>query len=340
MTSPKQLYEEVSGGKFQAAYYFFGTEDYRITEAQKFVARQFLRGSRQMATNYRRIDARRTSAKDLITELATLSMLGERQVFAVSDFQTYSPSDITRVLGLLTPAPKDRVVIFSSPSSRTPKKNSSFFGAVTKVAQPVEFRKLSGPEVQAQVKVRLKEAELGIEPDAAHLLAELIAGSRGALIAETDKLINYKQAGETVTVADIHRMVSGCETFSIFELTDIIISGDSKRTLAAIERLLAAGQAPSTLVSLMLQHFLSLYLVKNRRKPLSGREFLTGKFAEQASRFNNARLEDLIIDIADTEAALRQGRFKPEMALEILALTVCSEGRRKDEPDFPGRKHG
>ncbi len=311
------------------SYYFFGTEDYRIAEAEKFIARQFL-PDRQLITNYRKIDGKKTSCADLITELSSLPMLGERQVFAITSFQSYPPKEIERILRLLTPAQPDRVVIFSSPSSKTPKKNSGFFTAVTKVAEPVEFRRLSQREVESLIRRNLEKEGIHIEPQAVTLLAELIAGNRGALEAETSKLANYRQAGETVSVEDVRQIASGYEVFNIFQVADVVVTGNTRKVLQMIESLLAAGNSASTVTSLMLQHFISLYLVKNGKKPLGRRGFLIPKLTEQATKYDNSRLEEIIVDIADTEAELRKGRLKPEMALEILALTLAgesSEGR-------------
>ncbi|MEW5994089.1 MAG: hypothetical protein AB1744_06810, partial [Candidatus Zixiibacteriota bacterium] len=98
----------------------------------------------------------------------------------------------------------------------------------------------------------------------------------------------------------------------------------------SIESLLAGGYTPSTLVTLMLQHFMSLYLVKNGKPPVGNRNFLIPKFNEQARRFDQGRLEQIVLDIADTDAELRRTRFKPDMALEMLALRLMGERRRAD----------
>ena len=324
MATPQKLFQDVSAGKFKPAYYFFGSEDYRIVEAEKFVARQFL-PDRQLATNYRKIDGKKTSCADLLAELSSLPLLGERQVFAVTSFQSYSPTETERILRLLTPPQLDRVVIFSSPSSRTPKKNSSFFTAVAKVAEPVEFRRLSQREVESRIRANLQKDGIQVEPQAATLLAELVAGNRGALEMETSKLVNYKQTGETVSVEDVRQIAAGYEVFNIFQVADVIVAGNTRKVLQMIESLLAAGNSAATVISLMLQHFISLYLVKNHKKPLGRRGFLIGKFTEQAVKYDNSRLEQIIIDIADAEAQLRRGGFKPAMALEVLALTLTGE---------------
>ena len=84
MTTPRQLLQDISGGKFKAAYYFYGSEDYRISEAIKYIAHQFL-PDMQLTVNYRKFDGRKIKTGDLLTELSTLPMLGEKQVFVVTD---------------------------------------------------------------------------------------------------------------------------------------------------------------------------------------------------------------------------------------------------------------
>jgi len=321
MASPSQLHKAVSAGKFKPAYYFYGAEDYRIIEAEKFVVHQFL-PDRQVATNFRKIDGRKTSCADLIAELSTVPMLGERQVFAVRDFQSYSPTEVERILRLLTPPDPSRIVIFSSPSARTPKRESRFLKVVSRVAEPVEFKKLSRSEVARKVTRGLKAAGIQIEPKALQLLTELIAGSRGAIEAEISKLVNYKQAGETVTLDDVRQIAAGYEVFEIFDVADSIVAGDTRKVLRMIESLLAGGKSPATIVALLQQHFISVYLVKNGKKPLGRRGFLIPKLREQARKYDNHQLEQIIIDIAATDAELRRQRLKPGMALEMLALTL------------------
>lgn len=327
MLAPNELFKSVSAGKFKPAYYFFGTEDYRISEAEKFVARQFL-PDRQLTTNYRKIDGKKASCADLMAELSNFPMLGERQVFAVSDFQSYSPTEIERVLGMLTPADPSRIVIFSSPSTKAPKKNSSFFITVSKAAEAVEFRRLSDREVARLISRQLEQEEIKIEPEALKLLTELIAGNRGAVEAEVAKLVNYKETGDMVTVEDIKKIAAGYEIFNVFQVADLIVAGDPGQVLRAIEALLANGNSPATIATLLQQHFISLYLVKNGKKPLGRRGFLIPKLSEQAAKYDNSQLEQIIIEIAATDGELRRQRLKPEMALEMLALTLTRESKQ------------
>ena len=87
LSTPKKLVDDVTGGKFRPAYYFYGPEEYRLLEAIKFVAHQFL-PKKQLTTNFRRLDGRRTKCDDLIAELSVFPMLGERQVPKVSGYSS------------------------------------------------------------------------------------------------------------------------------------------------------------------------------------------------------------------------------------------------------------
>jgi len=319
--TPKQLSSDITAGKFKPVYYFFGTEDYRIVEAEKFLAKQFLPGP-QMMTNYRRLDGKRTKATDLIAELSVYPMLGERQVFVVTGFQSYKPTEVDRVLAMLQPPDPNRVVVFSSPSDKAPKKTSAFIKKLAEVAEIVEFRKLTAGEMAAIVRRKLESEGMTIGKEALQLFIELIAGNRGALEAEVDKLVNYRGAGGEVTSDDVRLLTSGFQVFTVFELADHIVAGDVPRVLTQVRKLIAEGTSLTGVLFHVGNHFVSLYLVKNGRPLPSNRRFLEWKYRRQAPQFNNRQLEQAIEWIAEADAALRRSPVKPELLLESLVLQL------------------
>lgn len=324
MLTPQQLLREINDGKFRPAYYFYGAEDYRIIEATKYLARQFL-PDRQLTTNYRKLNGRKASAGDVIAELSNLPMLGERQVFSISDFQSFQPGQVEAILKLLTPPDPNRVVIFSSPSARTPKKKSKFFNTVSATVEAVEFAKLSGREVQNQIQTRIKKAGLQIEPEALRLLAELVGGNLGAVVGEIDKLINFKSAGEMVTPDDVTSVVAGYEVINIFQLADEVVTGSPGRVLKMLEQLIAEGSSPVTICTLLTNHFLRLYLVRNDKPLPRNFAWLASRLRPQANRYENTRLEQILRELARTEADLRGGNIPPRIELEMLVMSLVSD---------------
>ena len=325
--TPQNLLSDISAGRFKPAYYFFGSEDYRIIEAEKYVARQFL-PENQLLTNYRRFDGKKVKPPDLIAELSAFPMLGERQVFAITDFQRFKPTQVTSIFKLLTPSDPNRIVIFSSPSDKTPKKTSAFFKNISGVAEAIEFKKLTASEAVGMIRGKLRKAGLSIKRDALGRLTEMIDGNRGALETETQKLIDFKGGGEDgmseVTVEDVTAVASGFEVYSVFHLADCVIAGDGRKALAHINQLIAGGNSPTGLLYHLGNHYLSLYKVKNGKPLEPYRQFLTGKFRQQAAGYANEQLEAIIQEIARTDSELRRSAAKPGLVLEALALSLAS----------------
>jgi len=326
MASPKELLDRLNSGKHKSAYYFYGPEGYRISEAQKFVARKFL-PDKQLAINYRKIDGKKTKAGDLMAELSNLPMLGERQVFAVSDFQRYKPTERASIYKLIVPNDPSRIVIFTSPPARAPKKSSAFVKEISKVAEAVEFQKLTEVQVMAQVRGKFEKAGVKIEPEAVRILAHLIAGNRGALEGEVAKLVSFKGEDATISVEDVKKVSSGYEVFNMFHLAEQVVAGNSRKVLQMIKGLFAGGIGPTVLASLLQQHYMSLYLVKNGKNPLGNRGWLVPEFRRQAANYENKQLESAIIKIAQLDSDLRRTGMKKETALEVLVISLIGESK-------------
>jgi DNA polymerase-3 subunit delta len=326
--TPQDLVTSVSSGKFAPAYYFHGTEDYRMIEAEKFLAHQYLPAA-MYQTNYRRLDGKRTSCANLTAELAVYPMLGERQLFAVTDFQHYKPTEVERILKLIVPGDQSRIIVFSSPSEKNPKRDSAFLKTVTKVATVVEFKKLSATEAAGTIQRKLAKFDVKIEREALKLLVDLVAGNRGAIETETDKLIDLKGKGSTITIEDVRSASAGYWTYSIFEIGDRVVSGDTAGVLRFINTMIAEGNNPTAILYFLSNHFISLYLVKNGKPLEPYRRWLTGKFRTQSEQYDSERLEQILIELADTDAQLRRSPVKPEFLLESLALRLTAEQKKK-----------
>ena len=186
----------------------------------------------------------------------------------------------------------------------------------------VEFNKLNQHETHRHITKTLTANSLGIENEALKRLAGLVDGDRGGLEGELKKLIDYKESGDTITVEDIKQVCSGYEVFNMFEVGDVLVQGSPRKTLKVISRLLGSGVSIDMLTILLIQHFISLYLVKNGKNPVGKRAFLIHKFRAQAGRFGNAQLESIIISLAEGNAQLRQPDLPNQLILETLALSL------------------
>ena len=321
MAGPAQLFKEIKAGKFKSLYYFFGPEDYRRAEAEKYIGRHFL-PDLQRLTNYRRLDARKISAAELIAQLSNFPILGEKEVHIVTGLESFKPKEQDQILNLIKAPDPNRIIILSTPSNKTPQKKSAFFKKVSEAAMAVEFHKLSQDETRRHIAKTLAANSLSIESEALNSLAGLVDGDRGGLEGELKKLIDYKDSGTTISVEDIKQVCAGYEVFNMFEVGDVLVQGSPRKTLKVISKLLGSGVSIDMLTILLLQHFTSLYLVKNGKNPVGRRAFLIPKFRAQAGRFGNDQLESIIVSIAEGNAQLRQNELPNRLILETLALSL------------------
>jgi len=324
VASPNQLRDDITKGKFKPVYYFYGSEDYRRSEAEKFVADHFL-PDLQRSINYHKIDSKRTSASELAASLANLPMLGEKQVYVVGNFESYKSKELEQLLRYTKPHDPNRVIILSTSSAKTPKKTSLFFKTVSEIAEPIEFRKLTVQETQGIITARLSKNKLTIAADALELLSGLVDGDRGGLESELNKLIDYKSESGSVTIEDIKKICAGYQLFNIFELGDIIIEGKAPKILRMVQALAGAGTSIDYLISLLQAHFISLYLVKNEKNPVGNRGFLISKFRQQAKAYSNQQLEGMIIELAVADTEIRHQRFPKELILETLTFKLSNK---------------
>ncbi|MDZ4723595.1 MAG: DNA polymerase III subunit delta [candidate division Zixibacteria bacterium] len=321
--TPKQLLNDISAGKFKTAYYFYGSEDYRIVEAEKYIAREFL-PDKQLMTNYRRFNGRKVSCVEILSELSVYPMLGERQVFGITEFQSYKPTEIERILRLLSPPDPNRLVIFSSPSARAPKWDSAFIKNMAESATVIEFKKLTSVETESVIISRLTKLGYTITRDALDRLLDAVAGNRGALEGELEKLRDFKGDDKTIALDDVRAVTSGFQTYIVYSLADDVIAGKTTAALKNLHYLLLEGSTPTSIVYFLGEHFTNLYLVKNGKSLTSRFAWKAKDYRPQAQSFSNENLEKILIEIASVDSQLRNSPPSAALLLETLAINMIS----------------
>jgi DNA polymerase III delta subunit len=323
MASAKELLEDIARGNFKSVYYFFGSQDYRRTEAEKYIADRFL-PKLQRSINYYKIDSKKTSAAELASALSNLPMLGEKQVYVVGNFETYKQKEMEKLKPYISSKDANRIIILSTSSSKTPSKKSAFLKEVSEFAETVEFNKLTERETKGLIINRLAKFKVSIEENALELLVGLVDGDKGGLDGELSKLIDYKGEGGKITIDDIREVCSGHELFGIFDLGNVIVEKNQQKILKMLNSLLGGGTSADFLVLLLQQHFISLYLVKNGKQPVGNRGFLVSRFREQSRGYSNSQLEQIIVALAEANVDLRHQRLTEELILEELTINLSN----------------
>lgn len=222
----------------------------------------------------------------------------------------------TTVLVLLV----DEILEASNPLVKAAEK----YGKVIQNTVP------KGAALESWIAKRAKSSGAKIKPEAITLLANFIGGHPRLLANELDKLATYVGAGATITAEHVRALSAQVQEARIFDLTDALAQRNRKQALNILHDLLADGEPPLKLISIITTQVRSLLLVKElAQKGMRSAQiastigmspFIVEKALRQVGHFSGAQLESAYRQLLATDAALKRSRLVPEMALDLLVV--------------------
>ena len=126
------------------------------------------------------------------------------------------------------------------------------------------FEPLSGGELASWIRDAGDAKGVNLAPRAVAALSQLAGPDLWALENDLEKLAAYSD-GELVDEKTIAEVVSAAQQAKVWDLTDAIVEGDSRKASSALQRLLREGE-PATLIAFMItRQFRQIALVKDMR---------------------------------------------------------------------------
>ncbi len=156
------------------------------------------------------------------------------------------------------------------------------------------------------------------EKGASEDLAERVAADLMRLKTEIEKLANYLGERKTITREDVQAMVASERTTTVWELADLLVSRQGKKSLEFLDRLLRDGEEPLAMVGAMTWMY---------RKLIEASEIKGAMNGWQASRTLGMRPEQ-----ADIAMRAARKTSKAELFSGLLALERADD-RLKSSKD-------
>lgn len=252
------------------------------------------------------------------------------------DFTSAPQDDMDKLLDMLPNTPENIVLVFAYPASSpsfAKGGNRRLLGAVEKCGITVNFEQLSDLNLEkqlvhwaAQRNVKLKEY------DAARIVT-LCGRDLSLLKNELNKLCAYRPEGE-ITRDDIDKLVNGTQEARIFDIANLILSGQTDRALAQTNILLNQRESPQTILSILGGVYVDLYRVRAAQssgvsldtlaKQLNygKRSFALQRAQKNGRRIDNAALRKSLNAIAQTNAKMNSSSISPGLILEELIVKL------------------
>jgi len=189
--------------------------------------------------------------------------------------------------------------------------------------QRFDFHRLSKADIVARLEQIVQAEGLQAEPAALEEIARSATGSMRDAISLLDQLRSYGQ--ETITLAQVRRVLGNVGDRAIQELVGHLASRDVPAGLALINRLLAQGVEIRQLLRQVLEYLRQLLLIKVGEGTISldvPSETLTA-MASQAAGFSR---EDLLRAVRLFNQAMQElkGGTQSQLPLELAFIEAAS----------------
>ncbi len=210
------------------------------------------------------------------------------------------------------------------------------FKAVTQHADVHEFGKLKKADLAGWIRERAELYGAVLDGRAVAVLADLAGDSLAALDSELRKLATYA-GGSPITETDVRTLVSQARDPNIFAMADAVVEGRLRDAVDLVRRLLADGESPQRLLTMVARQYRLLILAKGlleqgvRPPQIASRlrvpPFAIQRLLQQAPRYSIEQLRRAYARLLEADLHVKRGVFDDETALQLLLAELAALGR-------------
>lgn len=330
-----EFFKAMKNGEFSPVYFFIGEEQYVLRSALKQLENTLVQ------PELRDLDLTLLSSESSCNEVAdacdTVPFMSPKRVVVISDpvFLTRAENEGEEALCNYLKNPSDMTVLVVSCAACD--KRRRLYKELSKHTV-VEFNALSSRELEKWIEKTLNSFNISIASDALSFIIEYADARPEALICELEKLASYKKEG-TVTKNDILTIVTPCNDYNIFKMTDAIIAGNKKVALELLSGMLAQREEPIYIlaaISKQMRQLLRAKLLLEDKMPkaeiiklLDVKDFVFYRLENNCKSIDSARLKSAVDLCYKTDQGLKTGEAFDEAALHALVLQLSLLKERK-----------
>lgn len=324
----KQLNEDIKTGQFKKVYLLCGEEDY-LRKQYRDRLRTALAGDDTMNCHY--FEGKDVKPGEIIDLAETLPFLAERRVIIIENSGLFKKGGET-LAEYMTGMSDTAYFVFAETEI---DKRSRLYKAVKAAGRVTEFPVQDENTLRRWISGLAAKEKKGITDQDIRYFLEKIGTDMANIRTELEKLFCYTLDRGTITAADIDAVCTRKVTNQIFDMISAIADGNRTKALHLYYDLLALKEPPMRILFLTARQFNLLLQVKECRKKgydnrtIAGktglRDFIVGKYAAQASRFEMDRLKEALQACVETEERIKTGKLDDVIGVELLLIGYSSE---------------
>ncbi len=220
------IIRDIRAGNVSPLYFLMGEESYYIDRLSEFIVETLL-PPEERDFNLLTFFGAETDIDTVINAAKGFPLGAQRLVVVVKEAQRLSR--LERLEFYLKNMQPSTVLVFCYKGGCIDRR-LKIAGQIEKNGVLYESKKLYDSQLPTFVVDYLKRRRIGVEPDAAAMLAEFVGSDLNRMVSELDKLCIALQDGQkVVTAALVERQVGISKDFNIFELQDALGRKDVRK---------------------------------------------------------------------------------------------------------------
>ena len=270
------------------------------------------------------------SVQSAIAAAEQLPMMSDLRVVRIRDFAKLRETDEDVLIRYLNNPAPTTVMIFTADDLDKRKKSTK---VLLDVCTVVDFQPLKDAEAKSWAESHLKELKVAADDRVLTELVRLVGTDVQTLYNELEKLGSAAAATGRITPALVDELIGRSRELSNFELGNHLLSGNRKRALETLHRLLEDGAEPVMLVGLIAGNYHRLALGKHLLAR-GGREevfrnislppFKRDSYISTLQRSSAEKIARGIQLTAAVDLAIKTSQATPRLQLEMLICELSA----------------
>lgn len=205
---------------------------------------------------------------------------------------------------------------------------------LTPISQVLEFAPPKGTRLHQWIHSRMAKSGGEISPQAIRLLTDLAGENLWTLANEIDKLCLYVR-GRRIEIEDVEQATSYGREVSVFPLVDAIVERRVSAAMRLMHQSFTEGTSATYLLFMLARqlrlmvraHELSgqgVSLAEKREQLGLSANYPIDRLLKQSASYSMPRLIEVYEKLVETDVAIKTGKWKDELALDLLVAEVCS----------------
>ena len=338
--SYKDVLKQIKKKQIAPIYFFYGSESFFLQQLKEQLIEKVAANDEDSLAVY---DLEEVPIQETVSDAETYPFFSDRKLVIAENpvFLKAKPDKLAFEHDLLAlerylSAPVDySVLVIIAPYEKIDerKKISKLLKkhATVAVCNPIKDN-----DLRQWVNSVAKQMNVTINDEAYEIMEAELSNNLHQLENELQKLALYVGPDGEVTKEIAEDLVSHTTTSSALRLVDAIIEKDLQKAIRIFKDLLKMKEEPIAMIGLIAFQFRSILRVKllkrqgysqyQMQKQLGVHPYVVKIALNRERQFTIDKLERIIIQLADTDAAIKQGKMEKELAFELMLYDLIEAG--------------